>query len=559
SCTATASTTVIVNPLPIPTVGSNSPVCVGATLNLNSGGGTGYSWIGPNAFTGNTQNPSITNVTAANGGVYTVTVTDVNSCTATASTTVIVNPLPIPVSTNNGPLCVTNSLELSVSNAVSYLWSGPNGFTSSSQNPILSNVTMSENGVYTVTVTDVNGCTASTSTNVSISPSLSFSPTSNSPVCEGGTLSFTSSPGMSHVWSGPNGFSSNIENPSISAVTLNAAGTYTVTVTSLQGCTGSAFLNVVVNPVPIVNLGNDTLICGSISVQLDAGNAGSSYLWNDASSMQTLSVNGPGTYSVLVTDANGCSTTDQITITNETLPVVDLGLDQIVCEGAVVVLDATNSNATYLWNTGATTPTLSISTDGTYTVTVYKCNTSVTDQVQITVDEIELQVQNQVNPDCGMTNGEISLNVNGGVGTLTYIWQQLPSETGSVVSGLVEGSYDAIVTDAQGCTDAITVTLICISPEVIIPQFISPNGDGKNDVLVIQNLQIAYPRNSLKIYNRWGNEVYAASPYQNDWDGRCNTGLSLGTALLPAGTYFYVLDLHGDSSDVRSGFIELQP
>jgi len=559
TCTASITTNVVVNPLPIPTASSNSPVCVGEAINLTSGGGVSYSWIGPNAFSNNTQNPSIASATSSHAGTYTVTVTDANTCTASITTNVVVNPLPTPIASNNGPLCINNTLELYVTAAVSYNWSGPNAFTSTSQNPVLPLVTLAENGTYTVTVTDINGCTATSTTAVTVSPSLSFSATSNSPLCVGETLSFTSSPGSSHVWIGPNAFSSSTENPVINGVTLSAAGVYTVTVTNLQGCTGSSSINVVINPLPVVNLGNDTLVCGSISLQLDAGNSGSSYVWNDGSSSQTLSVNAPGIYMVTVTDANGCSANDQLVITTETLPIVDLGPDQVICEGSTVILDASNTNATYLWSTGATTASITVSAEATYTVTVYKCNTSVTDQVLITVDEIELLTQNQVNPDCGMNNGEITLSVNGGMGMLSYAWQQLPAQTGSAATGLVEGSYNVVVTDAQGCTDAITVTLICISPEIIIPQFISPNGDGKNDVLIIQNLMPSYTNNIFKIFNRWGNEVYVSSPYQNNWDGRSNTGLSIGSSILPAGTYFYVLDLQGDGSDVRTGFVELQP
>ncbi|MCP9769364.1 hypothetical protein EGI22_15780, partial [Lacihabitans sp. LS3-19] len=92
-CTATAQTTITINPLPLPTAGNDSPICLGGTLNLNATGGTSYSWSGPDGFSSSSQNPQIINTTSNAGGIYTVSVTDVNGCTATAQTTVTINTL----------------------------------------------------------------------------------------------------------------------------------------------------------------------------------------------------------------------------------------------------------------------------------------------------------------------------------------------------------------------------------------------------------------------------------------------------------------------------------
>src|ERR1043166_8894421 len=107
-------------------------------------------------------------------------------------------------------------------------------------------------------------------------------------------------------------------------LTVNASGTYDVAVTDGNGCVGRDTAMVTINPLPIVNLGADVTQCGG-SVTLDAQNAGSTYLWSDASANQTLSVNASGTYDVTVTDANGCSNSDTAMITINALPVVNLG------------------------------------------------------------------------------------------------------------------------------------------------------------------------------------------------------------------------------------------
>jgi gliding motility-associated-like protein len=91
----------------------------------------------------------------------------------------------------------------------------------------------------------------------------------------------------------------------------------------------------------------------------------------------------------------------------------------------------------------------------------------------------------------------------------------------------------AYVTDDNGCSDSLMVNLDCKQVPIFIPQLVSPNGDGKNDTWVIANLE-TYPNNKVKIFNRWGNEVFVADPYLNDWDGKSNNLITIGNGLLPA-------------------------
>ncbi|WP_207625840.1 immunoglobulin domain-containing protein, partial [Niastella populi] len=146
--------TVSINPIPTPTAGSNTPQCVGSTLNLNANGGVSYTWTGPNGFTSNAQNPVISNATAPASGIYTVMVTDGNGCSATTTTNVTINALPTPTAGSNTPVCAGSTLNLTATGGTSYSWTGPNGFTLNTQNPTINNVTIGASGVYTVTVTD---------------------------------------------------------------------------------------------------------------------------------------------------------------------------------------------------------------------------------------------------------------------------------------------------------------------------------------------------------------------------------------------------------------------
>src|SRR5439155_21556669 len=163
SVTMTGSVDVTVNPIPAtPSPGSNSAICEGNAINLSTAlvSGATYNWTGPNGFTSFAQNPTIAATTTAEGGTYSVTVTE-NGCTSAAgTTTVVVNTIPAtPTASNDGPLCVGSTLNLStpVVAGATYSWTGPNRFTSSSQNPSIANVTTAAAGTYSVTIT-LNGC-----------------------------------------------------------------------------------------------------------------------------------------------------------------------------------------------------------------------------------------------------------------------------------------------------------------------------------------------------------------------------------------------------------------
>jgi len=227
-----------------PTAGSNSPLCVGQTLNLTASfiAGATYNWTGPNGFSSSLQNPSVPGITLADAGDYSVTAT-VDGCTGPAgTTTVVVNPIPAaPIAGNNGPLCEGATLNLTASNiaGATYSWTGPNGFTSSLQNPAIVIVTLADAGNYSVTAT-VDGCTSIAGTTIVVVNPIPAAPIvgNNGPLCEGQTLNLTASdvPGATYSWTGPNGFSSSLQNPSIPNVTLAELGDYLVTVT-VNGCT----------------------------------------------------------------------------------------------------------------------------------------------------------------------------------------------------------------------------------------------------------------------------------------------------------------------------------
>lgn len=183
-----------------------------------------------------------------------------------------VNNIPeTPVVSDNGPLCEGETLNLFTATETEgiYNWSGPDGFTSTLQNPTITNVTSAASGTYQVTVT-VNGCTSeagSTEVTVNAVPEAPEAG-SNGPLCEGSTLELTAGdvPGGSYYWSGPGGFTSTLQNPTITNVTGAASGTYLVTVT-VSGCTSDAgSASVEINPLPSPVTGSNYTMAGSSTI-----------------------------------------------------------------------------------------------------------------------------------------------------------------------------------------------------------------------------------------------------------------------------------------------------
>ncbi|MFN3852704.1 MAG: immunoglobulin domain-containing protein, partial [Spirosomataceae bacterium] len=146
---------------------NNSPsVCLGSSISLNSNTAVTYAWSGPNSFTSSSQNVDITNASVNNGGTYTLTVSDGYGCSATTTTEVIVNANPSQAAGSNSPVCAGNAINLTSNSASGNVWTGPNSFSSTQQNPVINSASSSNSGVYTLTVTDANGCSATATTEV---------------------------------------------------------------------------------------------------------------------------------------------------------------------------------------------------------------------------------------------------------------------------------------------------------------------------------------------------------------------------------------------------------
>jgi gliding motility-associated-like protein len=488
-CTSVlAATSVVINSIPATPVASTSPVCQGMNLNLTASliPGASYSWTGPNNFSSSNQNPTITNAGSVNAGAYNVTVS-ANGCTSVpASVNAIVNMLPpAPIVSTNSPICSGSSINLMAGTiaGATYSWTGPNGFTSSLQNPTITNAGTNSSGSYTVTAT-VNGCTGPAGTasiivnQIPLFPSVS----SNGPLCAGSTLNLTASTiaGASYSWSGPNGFTSSLQNPVINNVTAANAGSYAVTVTVAQCTSAAAITSVVINSIPITPVVSASPVCVGMNLNLTASLIpGASYSWtgpnNFSSSNQNITITNAalvnaGTYSVTVS-ANGCtSASASVTAIVNTVPSAPIvSSNNQLCSGSSIHLTAsTTAGASYSWTgpNGFTSslqnPVINNATAanaGTYsaTITTGQCTSTSAITSSVIINPIPATPVVSTSPVCEGTNLNLTASSIPGA---SYSWtgpNNFSSSNQNPVitnAGSINAGTYSVTVSANGCTSA---------------------------------------------------------------------------------------------------------
>ncbi|HHG84828.1 MAG TPA: gliding motility-associated C-terminal domain-containing protein [Bacteroidetes bacterium] len=247
---------------------------------------------------------------------------------------------------------------------ITYAWNSGIGGTSTDSIPQFTYPA----GTYQVSckISDVNSCTQTDSVSIVAHPPFSVDLGPDTSVCGmsslvlGGTLP---TGGYAYLWS----------NTATSQTITVGAGTYTVTVTDTNLCTAIDTILVATGGAQTPFLGQDTLICPGDSLELDAGAGWASYLWSSMDTTQTISIDSAGTYYVDVVDSMNCMAVDSFVLAIDSIFTVDLGIDTIiVCSDSTILLDAGNfgPSKTYLWSTGATTQTISVTQPNTYLVTV---------------------------------------------------------------------------------------------------------------------------------------------------------------------------------------------
>ncbi len=396
----------VIADMPTVSLGPDTTSCAGVVLNPNPNNNSKYSFIWNNNSTSNS-------LMANSSGTYWVTLTDRSTgLTATDKIKVTINTLAVNLGSNKN-ICNGSSAKLDAGNfgaGTTYAWS--TGATTQT-------ITVATAGTYSVVVTGPNGCSGTDSITIGNSSTNAFAGlgiikgnpyngsfnngTASNPdaVCSGSSVNYEMTPpttygnsgyGTSWVISGfsfatVNGNvldtatyntsspSSNNGTLSFSPTNAEADSTYIIMLTIQDissGCDTTLVRYIKVNGLPKVSLGSDQTVCPTNAITLNPGNF-TSYIWSDGSTNSSLNTSNTGSIWVKVTDANGCSNADSMNLNNYSVTPVNLGTDKSICPGTSVNLDA-GSGSSYLWNTGASTQTISANAAATFYVDVTDAN-----------------------------------------------------------------------------------------------------------------------------------------------------------------------------------------
>ena len=460
-CTNAVTATVNVNAGTTATItaGGATTFCAGGSVTLTANSGASYLW------SNGAQTQAIT-VTA--GGSYYVTVTNASGCSATSTATAVtVNPLPTATIVANGPttFCQGGSVTLTAGAGASYLWS--NNLTTQS-------ITVSATGTYTVTLTNASGCSA-TSLPIAVTtfaaPVASITALGSTTFCQGGNVILVANAGQgySYQW---------FNNTNNQSLTVTSAGSYAVTVTDANGCSAVSSPTVVTvnaTPVATITASGATTFCQGGTVTLTAG-TGSSYLWSNNATTQSITVSTSGTFTVTVANANGCTAVSApVIVSVNQLPLATITANgpTTFCQGGSVTLVST-PGVSYLWSgNNAITQSNTVTTSGTYTVTVTNsdgCSATSTG-VAVTVNSATVPTITAGGSTTICQGTNVLLTASAGT---AYAWNT--GETTPSILASTDGPFTVTVTNASGCT-ATSTTIIIVNPLPTIAAI-----TGSNDV-----------------------------------------------------------------------------
>jgi gliding motility-associated-like protein len=562
--------------------GNTSISCNGGNdgfIKLTISGGSGvytYSWTSPNGFTATTRD-----ISGLKAGNYTCTVRDLNGCILTPSPSfTLTQPAILAIAStsstsNDGSFNIncnggTGRINITVSGGSAgtyiYNWSTTNGSGIINGQEDQNTLTA---GTYHLTVTDLNGCVTIKDITLTQPPSLGTQLSATHITCQApgfnnGSINLSVSGGVapySYSWS--NG-----------SVTEDIAGLtqgyYNVTVTYNNSCMKTDSISVNLPPTLKYtknlsdyngyNINCNGLANGSIQINPSSGLAPFVYNWTgpDGFTATTKDISDlkAGQYNLLITDSNYCTATETIDLTEPgrlgmtiSLSTSIAGGFNINCAGdstGFIGIEPLNQVKTvdYLWSDGIFGKTRMNLPAGEYSVIITDANNCHASST-ITLTEpdsmkLVFEISQPLCPD--KPDGEIILNVTGGVRGTDYSYKWSDNSTGRNISNILKGFYKVTVKDLNGCSIKDSVKIIPLNDIcLIIPNAISPNDDLINDVWNIGLIEL-YPAMEIKIFNRWGEIIWRSGKgYPQPWDGKSN-GFPL-----PIDSYHYIIDLHNGS------------
>ncbi len=320
-----------------------------------------------------------------------------------------------------------------------------------------------------------------------------------------------------------------------SSINVTRPDMYWLRITEPGGCTGSDTVHVKMIPPPLISIGDDTIICASTPLRIGMAYPGATYLWNTGETDAYTEVSSTGDY-ILSVSVESCTVSDTIMITAMPDPDIDLGPDDDICPEQVIILDASApGNNRYVWNTGDTTDSVSVSAGGLYQVEVtseYGCSSS--DSIMLRHYPEPVVMLGNDTTVCEETPLQLSAWT---LNTDSVLWSD--GTTGNPLSVKSGGTYIATAINKCG-TQSDTIVVKQIFCDIMLPNAFTPNGDGMNDIFRILGNTGRMEGVSFGIYNRWGEQVFHTKDKYQGWDGYYKNRPSL------MGTYVYLLEYSVD-------------
>lgn len=476
-CTATNTFVLDVAPgSSITAVANPTAACANATVNLSASGATTYTWL-PMGSTGAsvTATPSVSTTYTALG--------DNGTCIATGTVFVnITSPQNVTATVSGDITCLTPTVNLfgnTTSSPVVYLWTGPNSYTSTAQNP----TGINEGGIYTLGVIDlISGCISTATVSVISNTTIpGLAATSSGSLGCAGTVTLnaasTTTNSLTYAWSGPSSFTSAVQSP-----TTSIAGDYTVAASdALTGCNSTATISITTTtatPTLTASVSGSLTCTGNVTLTATASGAGTlTYTWSGPSSF-TAAVQNPttsiaGDYTVSATDGStGCSTTTMVSVSSNTVsPNLTATVSSNLGCVSTVTLNAASTSTntlTYAWSgplsftSAVQNPTINVAGDYTVMATDGLSGCSTTTMVSVGTSTVGPNLTANVLGSLGCVSTATLDAASTSTNTLTYAWSGPSSFTASIQSPTtsIAGDYTITITDmTSGCSSTASVTV----------------------------------------------------------------------------------------------------
>lgn len=502
-----SSDTAIVTQISHPMVdlGNDTTYCIGQTYLLDATQPFIRSYVWQDSSSNNTFLTSTT-------GLYNVELTDSNGCTTYDEVMIYVNEVIVDLGADS-TICHDVTIVYDVTQPdMTYLWQ---------DGSVNSSYAVTTPGTYSVTVTDTIGCNDSDAVTIAEFPVIDLG---NDRLfkCDSSLITI-----IPNFLSGQFLWHNNTTSP---IYNTNQYETVWLTYVDVNNCTSYDTLNIVVPPVPPIDMGGDTVLCENVihNISIYSG-VGRSYLWHDGSTNDNFDVFEAGKYYAEITDTNGCTNSDTLLVEYFLNEDLELGNDTLICENIAWQISLNVTNAVrYEWSDGTQGADYTFATDGLYWVQAYDINNCpISDTILIMTEPVPSEILYVPTDTTICKNNVITVAAFSPYAT-DYLWegetafyeQNDPTDTSFLIT--YPGTYSITASNrCAGITQYLEVEEEDCGCYPFVPNGFTPNNDGRNDVFqvfsncIIQDFQ-------LSVFDRWGNRVYLSTDVNDGWDGTIN-------------------------------------